>query len=409
MTDNEHIKVKRRAVFFIGGFDPKSADQFFARMSRENERFKEVWETAVEAGPLQSLQDDTTLVQYHTKANGPSPTWTVVTDFNFLTLDDVVLTEFNRPLPARFWRYGVTFWNYFLSGTAFSFIRHAWRFFLYFAYPAAMIAFAFAISLLLAFAISNSGVPFHNLAGVIAFIASFCGLVKFGGNRYHVLHLMDLWSFSRDYLFQENETIKSKLSRFSNHIVTADQSGDFDEILLIGHSTGGALILDAAGQAAEKDAQFGSRNADTVVLTVGSTALKVGLHPAASWFRKRTRNLFKNHAVGWVEYQCMSDIINFYSTKPAELMGFADDIQRPFLKRRIKLKEMVKPDVYKRLRENFFRIHYQFVYGNNYKYHYDFPAICFGPAYVTERIKNPLPFMTQLDGSTSTPVRLENS
>ena len=92
---------------------------------------------------------------------------------------------------------------------------------------------------------------------------------------------MDLWSFSRDFLFNTNETIKYKLDRLANHIVAADQSNNYDEILLIGHSTGGALILDAAARAAEKGPNFGSGNAVVTVLTVGSTALKIGLHPAA--------------------------------------------------------------------------------------------------------------------------------
>ena len=48
---------------------------------------------------------------------------------------------------------------------------------------------------------------------------------------------------------------------------------------------------------------------------------------------------------------------------------------------------MVGAAVYRGMKNNYFRIHYQFVYANTKKYLYDFPAICFGPVTLVERIK----------------------
>lgn len=396
MTDQQHIIVKRRGVFFVGGFDPKSPGEFFMRMSRENRRFEDCWGTKVTAAQPQTVAEDITCSRYTTTDPQASPQWTVETDFHFLSLDDVVLTEFRKPLLTRLGRYARTFANFMVSGTGFAFIRHAWRFFLYFFYPALMFILALLISYLVAMLIAGSGIQLAFPLALLVFFATLVALIRFGGNRYHVLHLMDLWSFSRDFIVQSHPLIRRKLDRFADNIIAADQSGNYDEILMIGHSTGGALILDAAARAGEKDGGFGARKADVVVLTVGSTALKVGLHPSAGWFRLKISSLFSKHPVGWVEYQCMSDVINFYQTNPPELMGFDSTMQRPFLRQRMKIKDMLEPVTYKRLRKNFFRIHYQFVFGNNYKYHYDFPAICFGPATVTERASNAMPFMISL-------------
>ena len=58
-----------------------------------------------------------------------------------------------------------------------------------------------------------------------------------------------------------------------------------DELILVGHSTGGGLILDIAARCLAIDPQFAGRSGRTAVLTVGSTALKLGMHPAARDFR----------------------------------------------------------------------------------------------------------------------------
>ena len=156
-------------------------------------------------------------------------------------------------------------------------------------------------------------------------------------------------------------------------------SDDYDEIVLVGHSTGGALILDAASRAAEK-----TQNPTFTLLTVGSTALKIGMHPAASGFRQRVSKLFGNTGVRWAEYQCLTDVINFYRTDPARHMNFDASVQPAI--RSIRVKQMIDKTIYRRMRGNFFRTHYQFVFGNTKPYHYDFPAICFGPHSLGDRL-----------------------
>ena len=395
--------VENRAVFFIGGFDPKSADAFFKRTDRENRRFEEVWGATVRPVKTKDLFKDITRAQYEACGIDHGESWTTKTDYHFLTLDDMIQTEFQKPFLVRLWRYLVTFFDYLLSGTAFRFIKYAWRFSLYFFYPAFMIAIAFVLGFLVARQIGSSGLPVAWLIGPLAFVITFYTCILFGGKRYHVAHLMDLWSFSRDFIRQEQKTIRHKLDKFSDCILAADASNKYDEILLVGHSTGGALILDAAGRAAEKSLEFGTRGSIVAVLTVGSTALKIGLHPSAGWFRKRVKNLFEQHPVAWVEYQCLNDVINFHKTNPAKLMGFADQMQRQMKTGRIKIKYMLVPTKYKQIRRNFFRVHYQFIYGNNFKYYYDFPAICFGPALIDSRASSPYAYQNSLTGNVSQP------
>lgn len=386
--------IQKRAVFFIGGYDPKSPVAFYERLDRESSRFEEVWGTQVGRQETRDLAPDITQATYNASGEG----WRVETDFHFLGLDDIVLTGFQAPLYRRLMRYAVTFGDYIISGTAFKFLRHAWRFAIYFFYPAMMALLALAISSVAAGLIGGILPVSTTLIWPATAFLAFVICVRLGGERYHVLHLMDLWSFSRDFARDQNPQVDEKLNRFSELALRQIQNGDYSEVLLVGHSTGGALILDVAGRMLEKQSEIASDTHNLAVVTVGSTALKIGLHPAANHFRERVSRIHANAQFKWFEFQCLTDIINFIDTDPAKLMGIAPGVEAKPIVNTIRIKRMVSPDAYKRMKGNFFRVHYQFVFGNNLQYYYDFPGICFGPSSLPYRLTEPGAFMDSVHG-----------
>ncbi len=367
------MSVRKRAVFFIGGYDPKSPEAFFDRLLREAGRYEQLVEAELEAVAPARTSGHLTIQKFHTSGKD----WTVDTDFHFVGLDDIVLKDFDQPLLVRLGRYGVTFADYVFSGSAFAFMKHAWRFSLYFFYPFLMMLLGLAVSLGLAWLIATSGVALAWLTAPVIFLAAISTFLQMVAPRYFVLHLMDLWSFSRDFIHRSRKDIDEKLESVANQVAKVCTSGAYDEVLLVGHSTGGALILDVAARA---ESQLEARDLGStkpIVLTVGSTALKIGLHPAAGWFRDKVARLVDNPAWHWLEYQCRNDLINFFNTQPARLMGVGN-AAKPIVGR-IRIRYMLDAKTYSRIRRNFFRVHYQFVFGNNKAYHYDFPAFCFGP------------------------------
>jgi len=223
----------------------------------------------------------------------------------------------------------------------------------------------------------------------LVFLAAFSACVQMLWKRWSVLHLMDLWSFSREFLRRQRPEAHEALLRLANTVAEADASDRYDEVVMIGHSTGGALILEALDKAQRERPEIGTGRARVTMLTVGSTALKIGLHPAALWFREAAGRIVANDAIFWAEYQCVNDVINFYRTKPAKLMGVGDGT-KPVVQT-IRVRNMVNPEFYRQqIRGNFFRLHYQFVFGNTQDYHYDFPGICLGPQPLEVRARTSL-------------------
>lgn len=374
---NDQKPLKSRAVFFIGGYDPKSPDAFYDRLDKEAGRYEVLRDVEVD-GDVTKTRNAVTKRSYRTVHGNAS----VETDFHFVSLDDIVLKDFDQTFLIRLWRYLVTFSDYMTSGTAFAFIKHAWRFSLYFFYPFMMLLIGTLVSISLAGMIWNSGVSLSWLTAPVIFLAAFSAFIQMVAKKYFVLHLMDLWSFSRDFIYRSRSDIDEKLRSVGATIAHAANSNKYDEIVLVGHSTGGALILDGAFRAT---AALTPKATSITILTVGSTALKIGLHPKAAWFREQVATLHDDVRVKWFEYQCRTDLINFFNTQPSKLMGVPEP-QKPEV-HAIRIKHMVDDKNYKRFKRNFFRVHYQFVFGNTKPYHYDFPDICFGLTTLANREK----------------------
>jgi hypothetical protein len=373
--------ISRRCVFFIGGYEPKTPNAFFERLAREIGHFEATWDVETSITDISAPSSDVrraTVVAF-----SKEEAWRVTTEFHFLGLDPIVTADAARPLPVRVFRYLVAFFDYWLTGTAFSIFAKSWRFGLYFLYPFVMTALFFLMSLLASSAaLRFAGVDVPGVSASIAFLAVFPLLATLG-RRWSVTHLMDLWSFSLEYVRGLRPETEALLERYAGIVAEATAARQFDEIILVGHSTGGGLILDIAARSLKAAPDMARRAAEVSLLTLGSTALKFGLHPAGAAYRKKVQSLVDEASLKWSEFQCLIDVINFYKTNPVEDMGLKPRGRRgssvfPIV-RKVHLRDMLGKAAYQRIRGKFFRIHYQFISANRRKYYYDFFLICFGP------------------------------
>lgn len=399
MTAPPENTVKSRSLFMVGGYEPKSPHAFFQRTRRELGRSLETWQ---ETQPEATAE----VVSEELSSDGLLATATILSDrnvstqFNFCVWNDIVLNDFSLPIVVRVGKYVRTFAEYVLTGTLFKMLGQAWRFSLYFLYP--MIALA-VVTLLasatgrLLVAVLPESAP-SIAVGWAAGAATWWGLLKASGRRLFVLHLMDLWSFSRAYAGEGRPDARQHIDRWARAVADRDAAGEDDEIILVGHSTGGAVILDVAATALAMNSALGSGRARITVLTVGSTALKIGLHPSARWFRDKVQSLVSSSKIQWIECQSMTDAINFYKTDPVKAMGLEPNAgqQKPEV-HLVRMKHMVKPAFYKRMRRNFFRVHYQFIMGNTLDYAYDFYAFCCSGQRIQETLGTTLRYLPSND------------
>lgn len=376
--------VRQRAVFFIGGYDPKTPEAFFERLNRENKRFQSLWNVSSDVSDA-SISPDREFGSVSIKTGSALEGWTTETDFHFLVLDKIVLADFQRALPVRLAKYLVTFGDFVITGTAFRFFARAWRFALYFLYP----FLALALFAAAGYVAARWTVQWFGALGWLVGLAVFSVALAVLGKRWSTNHLMDLWSFSLNFIRGRRPDAESLMQRFAAGIVERTAAKHYDEVILIGHSTGGMLMLDVAARCLAIDPQFSSRAPKVSVLTLGSTALKAGYHPAGTRFRDGVQRLIDDGKIGWVEIQCLTDAINFYKTDPVAEMALKREPHRSFpVTRTVRMKDMLQPEIYRRVKRNLFRVHYQYVFGNTKPYWYDFFQICCGPITLADRTEN---------------------
>lgn len=375
MTEVTQPSVSRRAVFLVGGYERNDAAGFFRRIGREMDRFRTCWSVEATLGTPAAASD---AVATTATADYRGPDGFCRSEITFLSFDDIVKHDGARPFVVRLLAYLVAFVDYVFSGTMLRFFATNWRFALYFLYPFVMLAF-----------FAWLGTAAYRLAGVLplpggpvlpalvgAAVAYAVG--RFTGRRYFVFHLMDLWSFSREHLHCRRPEMDARIDAWAGLIEDRVSAAAYDEVLLVGHSTGGALILDVAHQLAERLVREG-RPLDFKLVTVGSTSLKVALHPAARRARGRLQALARHAEIHWTEFQALTDIINFYKCDPYARAGLTHQRTDTFPRQlQVRIREMLERDAYKRVKKNFFRVHYQFISANSRRYFYDFFMICCG-------------------------------
>ncbi len=381
--------IQRRCIFFVGGYDPKSPAAFFERMKRELARFDALWDIETQMSPM-AVSDTGEGGGVRIDARSRDNCWATATDFSFFTVDNLVRTDFARPLPARVGRYLIAFADFVLTGTAYRFFRKAWRFALYFLYPFV----AFLIFTLLGLLAGWLTAPWLGWLSVLPGLVVYATAQAILGKRWSVNHLMDLWSFSQHFIRGKRPDAEALMERFAQAVVDRARRERADELILVGHSTGGMLILDIAARCLRIDPDFAGYCGQTTVLTLGSTALKAGLHPAGGKFRERVGLLSRDERIGWTEIQCMTDVINFFRTNPADEMKLRTRPTFAYV-REVQVRQMLLDETYRRIKMNPFRVHYQYIFGNSKRYWYDFFQICCGPTPVMLRaerdIFGPLP------------------
>jgi len=190
-------------------------------------------------------------------------------------------------------------------------------------------------------------------------------------------NLFDDWIFSREYIRCGNSEIEQRLDRLAAELVAAASNSAADEILVIGHSLGAVLAVDLLDRALKLDPALGRNKIPVIFLSVGSSILKIGLHPKAIRFRTTVERVAKSRAIFWGDYQALVDPLNFYKSRPMAEMGLSTEDEATV--RVVKLSRMLDHDMYRRIGLNFFRLHCQFVSGNDRRTSYDYFMLICGP------------------------------
>jgi hypothetical protein len=259
------------------------------------------------------------------------------------------------------------------------------RYFLFFLYPLVLLAGLIGIAVAIPYALNRFGLPIAAPLAALLAIATFVGSLYWPGRFLLFNYLLDDWIFAHELVHRSRAGLDQRIDRFARELVERARERSYDEVVVSGQSLGGALMMEIVDRALTLDPALGKHGPVLWLMSTGSSLLKIALHPKAEWIRIATGHVADAPSVNWVEYQAIVDVISFYKTDPVVEMGLPDR-ERPVVQQ-VKIRRMLEPKTYKRFWGNFFRLHRQFVMGNELRYFYDYFQICCGPAPLARRVE----------------------
>lgn len=372
--------IAKRLVFHFSGYDATSPQAGYLRFVREKGRFETAWSVHSTASEPTVCQD---FASWGIVTQGPN--WRVETDYRLVRWDDVVGAAGKRSMWRRIPLGFIAFADFVVGGAFWGYLRTNWRYAAFFLYPIVLFSVLAGLAVLVGIVTSRaSGVV---ATGPVVALLALALLLRWPGRRIHLAHLFDDWIFSHRYFRRGDAVLDARLDRAAETLVAAALKGQTDEIVVIGHSLGALLAVDFLDRVLRLDARFGLKAPRIALVTVGSSALKIGLHRDAVRFRASAARVAAARDVFWAEYQALTDVMNFYKTDPLVAMNLPAT-GRPVV-RIVRIRDMLHPPRYRRIRRNFLRLHNQFVRANDRRAAYDYFMLICGPLSVERQIRSP--------------------
>lgn len=369
-----------RHVYHLAGFDLARGDSHYRRFASQLEAFKRTWNVDVTLSEMTQLETGLS-VSWTTRASGRG--WETDAVHEILLWGDILRQDLTRPLTQQLVEAARAYLDFIVTGTALRYARASWRYAAFFAHPPIVIALvAGCVSIvahLLAVVLTPAGLN-PALIGCLSGIALFVGLIRLLDEPLRLQLLLEDWSFARAYVRRQRPDLDARLYDFAKLIVARTHEGVVDEIILVGHSVGAMLAIDALDRALRSDPGFARNGPPVCLLTVGSTIPKLTLHSNAGHLRDAVARVATEPAIAWTEIQSRDDFISFYKFDPVALQRLAGDRLngKPVI-RRVQIHDMMQPATFWRHRFSMLRIHYQCVMANDKPAPYDyFLAMC-GP------------------------------
>lgn len=379
-------------MFYVEGYDPQGAAGYYRIFRREWKRFVYTWRVSSTLGELTIDSDDFA----HWDVGTAGPNWRVETRYEFVRMEAFIAANMAQPLVRQIPRALRWMAGDLACGVLFRIFRAAWRFGLHLMLPQV---------LLLAWILTSVGggsivgLAAAWWAGAPAWAAVILGAaVGFAifaalrplADRWFVIQVTNGWPYLREFARGAPSGFDRSVEALARRLAAAARDGVVDELLVVSHSAGCVISPAIIARALELDPDLGRHGPQVALMTVGSLMPAFALHPAAARLRAAIRRIAVEPAVLWVDCQARKDVMNFWDFDPVEGVGIDVGAERcnPTVWT-VRLRDMLSDEVYQRLRFSYFRMHYQFVMGNDRRATYDYFLLACGPAPITSWASRP--------------------
>ncbi|NGM47416.1 hypothetical protein G5B31_17910 [Rhodobacter sp. SGA-6-6] len=400
-TEEAAAKPFRRRVFYIPGYDP-----FHPRRYRELYR-KEGADQARLSGYGLELKPKSTKGPYGWHATGLIGGRKAEADIEVLVWSDIVKRSMSETIPATYLQLLRTAWAYIGSGALFRLMRLR---------KGPMIAALYPILFLILQLLLVAGLGWglgalvahvtHWTAGMAVFAAVvWLGLRWFRAkdNKVFAWYLMHDYAYSAQEHGANPPELEARMAEFRASIRAA-LDGPYDEVLVVGHSSGahlGVSILADLIRAEDMNGGLPAQGPKLAFLSLGHVVPMVSFLPKAQRLRADLHYLSAREELTWVDVTAPGDGCAFALCDPVAVTGVAPEGKRWPLVISAAFSQTLSPEKQAELKRRYFRLHFQYLCafdalsgGPN---DYDYFQITAGPLTLAERYRHRAPSKSRIE------------
>ncbi|MBP0493900.1 hypothetical protein [Roseomonas indoligenes] len=373
-------RVRRRHVFYVPGYDPRSPRTYFLLFSRELRKFAALH--GIAARMRAGKEDPST--HWHIAADWPdSPVETVV---DCLSWHEIAVRDFAVPK----WRVALLSLRVLgvaiRTGTVVQMLRLNWKFGIFSLYPWAMATLyaLAALGLVAAFLALAAALGLHPLAGLVPAALGLFGLLRlteYLDRRFYVWYLINDWIFTWRHRTHRDPQADTRFEDFARRVADAARDPTLDEVLVIGHSSGSFVAISVTARALELLGEAGREGPRLSLMTIGGNTPIAAAGRPETRTRRAIRNLVTDDRLFWVDYFAPQDVLNFPWLDPVS--AFRLDLggrprHNPTV-RSARFREIFSAERYAELAYRFYELHFQFLRANDRHGEYEFYRFLAGP------------------------------
>jgi hypothetical protein len=381
--------INRRRVHYISGFDPRGARFYHGIYSRESQLQAREKPLAVSVGARSRLTPRFS----NWAVEGESESGGVRTDYEFLGWDDLVRQNWTDG-PARLFGQSLpVYLNYLLRGGFRKVRRLSSSAFFSGALPPVYLLLLSCLAFFLfraAFHWTADASGSAIFGGAVGLAAAF-GLWRAGlrwAERLGLLWLLRTYGFLYRWRMGGIPEVDRRVEEMAERVLECALHDPVDETIVVGHSVGTVLAVLVLARVVEKLKARASLEmlSKIQLLTLGHCIPLVLFFPNAGSLKDALAVLAGRENLRWTDVSAKADPLCFFHTDPVSVAGVElPGGTRPRLTV-ARFFKMFPREVYRRMRFNKMRLHFQYLMASPIPSAYDYFAMTAGPGRLHEHL-----------------------
>ena len=360
-------QIRRRAVFYLSGYDPRGARHYHELYREESAKQGELAGYVSEIGPRRRAAKNVVAWDVSFQKDGDEE---VETEYHFLDYSGVIRKSWRsfelglyREMLVSYLGIGRIYWDKWKAGILRPFWKHSWPITLAATLPLLVVLMILISSLLLGWCVYEV-VPANEIIRGCAAALTFVLAVLYGRvldkklNHYWLLRSLSFIGFEK---YVGVDGASALWEDFADVVYEATQKEDFDEVLVVGHSVGSVIGVEVLIRLLWKYPDLTPGKVS--FLSIGGIVQFPAADPKSKSFQKKVVELCSQSKIDWIDLGARTDGACYSCVHPFWVMpeqAGKKDTELPRLFP-VKFFESFSTEGYKELKKDRRNFHFQYL------------------------------------------------